>query len=744
MQNFMGMDGFIWFTGVVEDRNDPSKLGRVRVRCVGYHTDDKERIPTADLPWAHVMHPVTDPSMNGMGQTPSFMVEGTWVVGFFMDAEDKQQPIIIGTLPGVPDEKPNTSKGFYDPNGVYPKTDFLEESDVNRLARGETDNTIVPLKKGSRLKNISLADGTEWDEPETTYDAKYPSNHVFESESGHIIELDDTSGAERLHEYSSSGTFYEIDKDGNRHARVVGDNKEVFSGSHFNFTQKDFNLTVAGTLNIKCKNLNIEVEEDYIDEIEGDRKTFVEGNVELHTQTKFDIFAKNTVNIDTASLDVDASTVIALTSDITTLNGVTSTNIRGATVNLEGVTSNIVGTTVSIDGTTVDIDGTNVNIDTSSYNLKATTSNLQLVASGLLPPHPTDPSVSISDITSPGTVSITDPTEPDIEISTPSAANIGGGSDEEPTDITTGSKFPEESGAPFAGSNSPDSEFGNSDIDPPTSTSCTRSDLGEVSAIEESNKKSGALGYDRVGGHSYGTYQIASGNGRTNIDGPKGSSMVSFAKFLRNDKNGYRDFYTQLGGNSIPSDAAASNNVQNLNPNTRPPNGTFQQKWYDLANNSETATRFKQAQHDWIQRTHYDPAVRKIKESTGIDFCDGFHSAGVQDAIWSTSVQHGSGGANKIFKRALARTGKGIDTVTDEELINAIYDERFAAKDGGATLDVFNKSGVKIGTVQEMKYFSGSTPLTQFNITNGRAVRERPKALALNTNTEFNVASLSP
>ena len=48
------------------------------------------------------MHPVTDPSMNGMGNTPSFMVEGTWVVGFFMDAEDKQQPVIIGTLPGVP------------------------------------------------------------------------------------------------------------------------------------------------------------------------------------------------------------------------------------------------------------------------------------------------------------------------------------------------------------------------------------------------------------------------------------------------------------------------------------------------------------------------------------------------------------------------------------------------------------------------------------------------------------------
>ena len=42
---YMGLDGFIWFTGVVEDRNDPDKLGRVRVRCLGYHTEDKKLIP---------------------------------------------------------------------------------------------------------------------------------------------------------------------------------------------------------------------------------------------------------------------------------------------------------------------------------------------------------------------------------------------------------------------------------------------------------------------------------------------------------------------------------------------------------------------------------------------------------------------------------------------------------------------------------------------------------------------------
>ena len=88
---FMGLDGFIWFIGVVEDRNDPSKLGRVKVRCLGFHTEDKDEIPTETLPWAHVMHPVTDPSMQGMGSTPSFLVEGSWVVGFFRDADEKQE-----------------------------------------------------------------------------------------------------------------------------------------------------------------------------------------------------------------------------------------------------------------------------------------------------------------------------------------------------------------------------------------------------------------------------------------------------------------------------------------------------------------------------------------------------------------------------------------------------------------------------------------------------------------------------
>ena len=46
--HFMGQDGFVWFVGVVEDRNDPSALGRVRVRCLGYHSSSVVDLPTTD------------------------------------------------------------------------------------------------------------------------------------------------------------------------------------------------------------------------------------------------------------------------------------------------------------------------------------------------------------------------------------------------------------------------------------------------------------------------------------------------------------------------------------------------------------------------------------------------------------------------------------------------------------------------------------------------------------------------
>ena len=123
---------FVWWQGVVEDRVDPLKLGRCRVRVLGYHTDNKQEndgIPTADLPWATPSQPITSAAMNGIGTTPLGPVEGTWVFGFFRDGKNAQEPVIMGTFGGIPESGPNPTLGFNDPEGKYPLSTFLFEPD---------------------------------------------------------------------------------------------------------------------------------------------------------------------------------------------------------------------------------------------------------------------------------------------------------------------------------------------------------------------------------------------------------------------------------------------------------------------------------------------------------------------------------------------------------------------------------------------------------------------------------------
>ena len=271
MSEFMGKNGFIWFVGVVEDRTDPKHLGRLRVRCIGYHTEDLTKLPTADLPWAHLMNPITSATVSGLGQTPLGSVEGTWVIGFFQDGADAQMPVIIGTLPGIPNSLPDTEskKGFQDSvNGVYPK---YKETDVNRLAVGDDENphATLTLRQADRDLAVGTAQvdgvtagvaqipidndtalGGKWDEPTTPYDATYPYNHVYESEGGHIREMDDTPTKERIHERHSSGTGYEINPDGSKVTRVKKDNYDLITGDHYVHIKGDQSSTTDGGVRV--------------------------------------------------------------------------------------------------------------------------------------------------------------------------------------------------------------------------------------------------------------------------------------------------------------------------------------------------------------------------------------------------------------------------------------------------------------------------------------------------------------
>src|SRR6056300_882765 len=164
--NFLGKNDFIWFNGVVEDRMDPTYTGRVKIRCIGFHTASKSNLPTSDLPWAQVVLPITSSSISGIGQSPLGLVEGSWVFGYFRDGERCQEPVVLGSLPGRPSEYGNPNKGFYDPNArendttksVYPRE--IDEPDVNRLAINDSskEHTSLTSRKADRLTQIATAD----------------------------------------------------------------------------------------------------------------------------------------------------------------------------------------------------------------------------------------------------------------------------------------------------------------------------------------------------------------------------------------------------------------------------------------------------------------------------------------------------------------------------------------------------------------------------------------------------------
>jgi hypothetical protein len=93
--NFAGMNGFVWWVGVIKDRADPLGIGRCKVRIFGWHTDDVTLIPDDHLPWATPMLAINSSKTR---QTPEL---NDWVLGFFMDGESGQYPVMMGVLPGI-------------------------------------------------------------------------------------------------------------------------------------------------------------------------------------------------------------------------------------------------------------------------------------------------------------------------------------------------------------------------------------------------------------------------------------------------------------------------------------------------------------------------------------------------------------------------------------------------------------------------------------------------------------------
>jgi predicted chitinase len=675
--NIFGKDGFFWWIGVVEDRDDPLKVGRCRVRILGYHLDNKEVLPTPELPWAMPMMPITSASLSGKGSSPVGPLEGTWVMGFFMDGKDKQQPMMLGSVGGLPskstgcgggdgsqprpesdpnvvkdgsgnvvtdgsgnpvkttevpatpppkDQKVNdnldllikacikqgitdprflasivanvlkecggvakseygygntkadrlrllfssrvsaysdtelealakdnvafydviygyksgktgrdflhtqpgdgwkyrgrgfiqfTGKGLYqkiskdlygderlvnnpdllnqpqgasdatawfftrssarnvaprltgvsypgrtqadadllatsivsgggdirrkgeigqqilskvngyskswepgtaggkriaellgaagvtpssapssntnqpdpqtapldqplndpklgnpppfaDPNSTYPKCDYQERPDTNKLATGDTSGTLVQAKAQKRQAGVPTANGsTTWAEPESAYCARYPFNHMIESESGHVIEMDDTPQRERIHLYHRTGTFVEIDQQGTFHQHVEGDHYGVFVRNNQIYIKGSYDITVDGASKILARNtLDLEVHGNTTVNIKNDAVVNVHGKADISVTNDLraradNIYleAANDVHVKAgANMYMQAETNVHVKGTAVYAQGSDAVNVKASTVSVEGTgLVNVKGGDVAIDGGNLDL-----------------------------------------------------------------------------------------------------------------------------------------------------------------------------------------------------------------------------------------------------------------------------------------------------------------------------------------------------------------------------------------------------
>ncbi len=359
-----------YYYGVVEDIHDPDMKGRVRVRWNTLHTqqkikDDRTGIPTQDLPWCTVMQSTMSASTTGIGAGPHGLVQGCWVIGIMRESMC-QSAIVIGSVPAMSDEAMVTPNGFVDPNNVYPLADLVGEPDVNRLARNQNiAQTIVSDRRNSSVE-VPIAgevppdaEPKKWTEPESSYDAQYPYNKVYETTAGHIIEIDDTPGASRIHVYHSSGTFMEMRSDGGMVTKVGNNNTQLVYGDNNLLVTGDMNLTVNGNVCILSNHdLKVDTKGNMAFRALGDI-SFEAANIKHTSRGKYDIVTKTSeVAIAETLLTKTGSTL-----DLTTGGTMNVTSEDELNINSSG-TMDIVGAgEINITGGQVDIVGDPVTIN---------------------------------------------------------------------------------------------------------------------------------------------------------------------------------------------------------------------------------------------------------------------------------------------------------------------------------------------------------------------------------------------
>lgn len=277
-------NNLVWFVGVVEDRQDLTNAGRVRVRAFGVHPPKGEAVPTQHLPWATVL----DGSYGAAQVIPKI---GDWVFGFFVDGREAQHPMVMGRIPGMNLSFP-VGSGQPGEDGYIPPESLQDfgAPPLHRYVSGE-DAEIgqVILQRAFQRNNISMANGDTFSEPSIMTPERNLDNRVIKSKNGDnflvLCDPVENEGGDFILLSHSSGSVFQIDPNGTIFVKSFGDKYNSTEGLEFN------NIQGSQHSNIK---------EDWTIKVEtGSGKVFINGDLDIECEN-FNVTARNTTNIRSA------------------------------------------------------------------------------------------------------------------------------------------------------------------------------------------------------------------------------------------------------------------------------------------------------------------------------------------------------------------------------------------------------------------------------------------------------------
>lgn len=259
MKRFAGESTFVWFLATIVNVNDPDRLGQCQIRVDNLHDDYEDE----DLPWAMPLMPITSASyqtaeFGEVGTSPTGIMVGSYVFGFFADGSSSTTPVIVGTIPAIKDGN-------------------VEKHDVPKEAREINTWKSKPVLGP---------------EPESSYAAKYPFNKVTRTMSGHTIEIDDTPNAERIHVYHKSGTYIEISSDGKTVTKINGDNYKILAKNDEVYIEGNQNKQIKGSLRVH---------------INGNVDMSCDGNLNLNSSGPAKIESQDSVTLKAPTITISES-----------------------------------------------------------------------------------------------------------------------------------------------------------------------------------------------------------------------------------------------------------------------------------------------------------------------------------------------------------------------------------------------------------------------------------------------------